>query len=163
VNSSTGNWPEKQYSFWPGDRRLDAWDVDHLIELSRELPVREVPLDAIAEVDADYWYRYAPVPCTVRRVVEHMQRVLDADLSYPIILAADGRVMDGMHRVARAILDGRATIRAVQFDVQPEPDFRDCSPTDLPYERREEDRADPVPRRRLDGLDLVWGGTTDAI
>ena len=32
------------------------------------------------------------------------------DVAYPIILGHDGRVMDGMHRIARALLDGRAEI-----------------------------------------------------
>lgn len=40
--------------------------------------------------------------------------------------------MDGMHRIARAILEGRSTVRAVQFEIDPEPDFRNCSPADLP-------------------------------
>jgi len=41
--------------------------------------------------------------------------------------------MDGMHRVIRALLDGRTTIAAVQFEIQPEPDFRNCVPEELPY------------------------------
>ena len=42
--------------------------------------------------------------------------------------------MDGMHRVARALLDGRATLPAVRFAVQPRPDFVDCRPSELPYD-----------------------------
>jgi hypothetical protein len=41
--------------------------------------------------------------------------------------------MDGMHRVARALIDGAATIRAVRFTSVIEPDYRDCQPEDLPY------------------------------
>lgn len=52
---------------------------------------------------------------------------------HPVILGAEGRVMDGMHRIARAILEGRSTIKAVQFVIEPEPDYRNCSPGDLPY------------------------------
>jgi len=123
----------KQYNFWPGELGNDAWDVDRLIQLSRDLPIHDVPVDTISEIDADYWFRYGPIDPTVRRVVEHMQLTIEADMSYPIILAADGRVMDGMHRVARAILDGSSTIKAVRFDTDPEPDYRNCSPEDLPY------------------------------
>jgi hypothetical protein len=122
----------KQYSCWPSDQGIDAWDVDRLIQLSRDLPVSDVPLNGIREIDSDYWFRFGPVVPTVRRVVEHMQLITEADMSYPIILAASGRVMDGMHRVARAILNGDSTIRAVRFDTDPEPDFRNCSPEDLP-------------------------------
>jgi hypothetical protein len=123
----------KQYNFWPSEQGIDAWDVDRLIKLSRDLPVHDVPLDAITEIDSDYWFRFGPIVPTVRRVVEHMQLTTEVDMSYPIILAANGRVMDGMHRIARAVLNEDLTIRAVRFDTDPEPDYRNCSPEDLPY------------------------------
>jgi hypothetical protein len=119
----------KQYNFWPGAEGLDAWDVDRLIELSRGLPIVEVPLAEIWEIDTPYWSQ----PLTVRQVAQHVRLVREVDPAHPIILAADGRVMDGMHRVVRALDEGRATIRAVRFEVQPEPDFRNCRPEDLPY------------------------------
>ena len=122
-----------QYHFWPGESGLDAWDVDRLIELSHGLSVREVPLESIWEVDTAYWFNESNERPTVRKVVEHIQLVLEVDPSHPVILGVDGRVMDGMHRIARALLEGRSTINAVQFLVQPEPDYRNCSPEDLPY------------------------------
>ena len=123
----------KQYHFWPGKKGLDAWDVDRLVELSQELAVIEVPLASIGEVDSNYWFGGGFGDSTVRKVVEHMQLVQDVDPAFPIILGVDGRVMDGMHRIARAHLEGKPTIRAVRFDMHPEPDFRDCSPEELPY------------------------------
>ena len=69
-----------------------------------------------------------------------MRLVQEADLSYPIILGSDERVMDGMHRIARALLDGHATIKAVQFEVQPILHFRLLT-SHLPYElNRADDR-----------------------
>ena len=123
----------KQYNFWLGETGLDAWDVDRLVTLSKDLPVIEVALDSIDEVDSNYWFNYGPIDPTVRRVVEHMRLTQEVDMAYPIILASDGRVMDGMHRIARALLDGHTTIKAVQFEVQPDPDFKNCTPDDLPY------------------------------
>jgi hypothetical protein len=123
----------KQYHFWPGARRFDAWDVDRLIELSRGLPVKEVAVDSITEVDTDYWFKIGPAESTVRQIVTHMRLVQEVDPRHPIILGVDGRVMDGMHRVARAMLEGRTSIAAVRFVVQPDPDYRDCSAEELPY------------------------------
>ena len=37
----------KQYHFWPGERGLDAWDVDGLIRLYADLPLVDVPLDTV--------------------------------------------------------------------------------------------------------------------
>jgi hypothetical protein len=122
----------KQYHFWPGEEGLDAWDVDRLVELSKDLPVKEVDLGSIDEIDSVYWFDEVDRP-TVRKVVDHMKLVEEVDFSHPIILGFDGRVMDGMHRIAKALLEGRATIRAVQFEIPLEPDYRNCRPEDLPY------------------------------
>ena len=122
-----------QYHFWPGDEGLDAWDVGRLIRLSSALPVRRVPLESIGELDTDYWFAGSAEAATVRKIVEHFRLIGEVDPSHPIILGVDGRVMDGMHRVARAVLQGDSSIEAVQFEVQPEPDFRNCRPEDLPY------------------------------
>jgi hypothetical protein len=123
----------KQYHFWPGENGLDAWDVDRLVDLSKALPVKEIKLTSIDEIDSVYWFDEQFERPTVRRVVDHARMIEEVDLSYPIILGVDGRVMDGMHRIAKALLEGRATIKAVQFETQPDPDYRNCRPEDLPY------------------------------
>jgi RimJ/RimL family protein N-acetyltransferase len=124
----------RQYHFWPGVDGLDAWDVDRLITLAAGLPVEDVSLASIGEIDTPYWFSPEPDP-TVRRVVEHMRLVADVETHWPIILGPDGRVMDGMHRIARALLDGRASVPGVRLPTLPAPDFRNCRPDELPYFR----------------------------
>lgn len=121
----------KQYYFRDSPRGLLAWDVDRLVELSRTLPIRAVPLNEIRELDEVIETDGRAI--TWRQFVEHMALVGDADLAYPVILAADGAVMDGRHRVAKALLEGRATIDVVQFGEDPAPDFVGRDPDDLPY------------------------------
>jgi hypothetical protein len=124
----------KQYHFWPGDEGLDAWDVDRLIRLSADLPAADVPLESITEVDTVYWFHGGDTDLpTVRSIVGHIRMIQAVDPSHAVILGSDGRVMDGMHRIARAMLDGRTTIAAVRFATDPEPDYRNCLPADLPY------------------------------
>jgi hypothetical protein len=101
----------KQYYFRPSPRGLLAWDVDRLIEQSTHLPRRLVPLRHIRELDQE-WFRN----------------------TYPIILSADGAVMDGMHRVAKARDEGREHIEAVQFERDPDADHVGKGPADLPYD-----------------------------
>ena len=60
--------------------------------------------------------------------------MLAADLAYPIILDSAGRVMDGMHRVSKALMQGATQIAAVQFEQDPAPDYVDCDPDLLPYD-----------------------------
>ena len=81
-----------------------------------------MPIAGIAGFDQVTWFSLdGPLP-TCRRVAEHARRIMAADLSYPVIFSASGGVMDGMHRIARAWLEGSATVRGVRFAVDPEPD-----------------------------------------
>ena len=103
-----------------GETKL-VWDVDRLIRLSKDLPTKMVPIDGIVEFDQVYWFDDECQP-TCRAVMSHMKRVEEVDLSYPIILSANGDVMDGIHRVAKAWLLGLTDIQAVQFPHDPAPD-----------------------------------------
>ncbi len=59
----------------------------------------------------------------MREFVGHIQKVLDADLTYPIILDDEGYVMDGRHRIAKALLEGHESIKFVRFEKTPGPDI----------------------------------------
>jgi len=121
----------KQYYFRPSPQGLLSWDVDRLVALSAALPRKSVPLDRIRELDEE-WFG-GDERGTWRGMSEHIRLIEAADLSFPIILAADGRVMDGMHRVTKALVAGHTQIQAVQFERDPEPDHVGIGPEDLPY------------------------------
>jgi hypothetical protein len=123
----------KQYYIRRTESGSLIWDVDRLVELSRELPRVRVPLSSLRELDEPFWSDEDETPLTCRTMLEHMKLIEEADLSFPIILSADGRIMDGMHRVAKAALEGRNEIEAVQFEEDPEPDYLDRRLSDLPY------------------------------
>ncbi len=90
------------------------WSVPRLFELSRSLPVMEVPLGHL-----NMYYLYEDL--TLRDMVMHFKAVQDADLSYPIILDEDGDLMDGRHRMMKALFTGAETIKVVRFDKNPAP------------------------------------------
>lgn len=91
------------------------WSVPRLFELARDLPIMEVPLRHL-----HLFNTYERL--TLREMVMHMQAVNAADLSRPIILDEDGEIMDGRHRIMKALLEGAETIKAVRFDENPPPD-----------------------------------------
>jgi hypothetical protein len=122
----------KQYYFRQSDRGLLAWDVGRLVELSNGLPRKHVPLNSIRELD-EVWPA-GDQRRTWRTIIGHMRLIEEADLSFPIILSATGEVMDGRHRVAKAVLQGRETIEAVHFATDPEPDYVGVPPDELPYD-----------------------------
>ena len=121
----------KQYYFRPSPAGLQAWDVDRLVALTKDLPRREIALQELGELDRP-WSGDGEAQ-TWREMLAHIRLIHDADLSFPIILAANGEVMDGRHRIAKAALEGRATISAVQFTEDPPPDHVGRGPDDLPY------------------------------
>lgn len=124
----------RHYYFRPNGDAFDAWDVDRLAELSADLPVQEIGLDSIAEIDSVYWIGADGLSPTVRTLVKHMELVKGADLTFPVIIGADGLVMDGMHRVAKSLMLGKQTVRAVRFSEQPRPDHVSVRPEDLLYD-----------------------------
>ena len=128
----------KQYFFRQSPQGLLAWDVDRLVELTRDLPVRAVPLTEIRELAEDFFGEDEPP--TWRAFANHARLVFEADLAYPIIRAADGAVMDGMHRVTKALVLGRDAIHAVQFADDPAPDYIGVQPDELPYEQPPNER-----------------------
>ena len=91
-----------------------SWSVTRLFELAKSLPVMEVPLNYLC-----VYYTYEKL--TLREMVMHMKAVNDADLDCPIILDEDGDLMDGRHRLMKAILLGKETIKVVRFKENPRP------------------------------------------
>ena len=90
------------------------WSVARLIELSKDLPVMEIPLMHLNMTD-----QYKSL--NLREMCTHIEAVLEADLQYPIILDEDGEIMDGRHRIMKALIDRAETIKAVRFLVNPSP------------------------------------------
>ena len=121
----------KQYYFRASAQGLLAWDVDRLIELSANFPRKHVRLTDLGELDRKW--SGDEEGQTWRGLIDHIRLITEADLSFPIILAANGEVMDGRHRIAKAALANRETIECVQFDIDPAPDHVGQRPEDLSY------------------------------
>jgi hypothetical protein len=123
----------KQYYFRQSSRGFLAWDVDRLVAVTRNFPVLQIPLTDIAEISEPFASQFDE-PASWNSIIKHIRLIEAADLRFPIILSRENRVMDGMHRVVKALLANRTTIDAVQFTVDPEPDYIGVDPTQLPYE-----------------------------
>ena len=92
-----------------------------------------VPVNNIAEADENWWCGDdASIP-TPRSIASHLALINEVDPLHPIILCAEGRLMDGMHRVVLAIAEGRTHVPAVRFVKTPDPDFLNVPLDDLSY------------------------------
>jgi hypothetical protein len=92
-----------------------TWEVDTLINLVNGKESISVSVDSLPEFSPKSWInhpaRFSSI--TVGWIMEHSQRILDADLYYPIILTPDGKIADGIHRLAKARWLGLSHINAV--------------------------------------------------
>jgi hypothetical protein len=89
------------------------WDVKKLWTITKDFDSFdwEIPESLLND-----WYWGSDTPSS------HVRRVMSADLSFPIILHGDGIVVDGMHRICKALFNGQKTIKAVRLDNLPDPE-----------------------------------------
>ena len=76
------------------DGKRLVWYTDNLWSKARALAAFDVELASIGEIDGDCWFGAAHTP-TMRAVAAHCARINAVDRSWPIILNADGSLMDG--------------------------------------------------------------------
>jgi hypothetical protein len=100
------------------DSNGNVWSVTRLIEHSKDLEPFELPLAGI-----HIGTKVFGESRDARSIAEHVKRVNETDLQYPILLDSDGFIMDGWHRVIKALVEGRETIKAVRFKELPCCDF----------------------------------------
>lgn len=115
----------KQYHFQPSENGFYAWDIDKLIEARKDLHIFEIDISTIKELDEDFWYNGENDIPIVSSIVDHMKLTHEVSLTYPIILSADHSLMDGIHRISKALFEGITKVRAVNFIKTPMPDYED--------------------------------------
>lgn len=98
------------------------WEVARIWQLAEALETVEIDIEEIVGLDAVTWFSAGGDQPTVRSIAGHARRILQADLSYPPILTADKRVFDGMHRIARHLMEGQSRIKVKIFAQNPPPD-----------------------------------------
>jgi len=96
-----------------------VWKTESLIELSKNLPIFRFNITKISLNEIIRWRIIY-----LKDYVNHYKRVKESDLSIPIILRSDGYVMDGWHRIIKALSKNKTTLPARQFEIDPKPDFK---------------------------------------
>lgn len=91
------------------DYNGNVWSAVKLIETSKQYEPFDLPL---AGIDLH------TLPWEVNSIldfVHHVKRIDNTNLKYPVILDDEGIICDGWHRVAKAILKGDTSIKAVRL------------------------------------------------
>lgn len=106
------------------------WDVNKLILLTANLQVTEIPVAQIKELNEAYWHQET---MTCKDIALHAKLIFDSDLNFPILLCPERKMIDGMHRVCKAYIEGKSTVAALVLDHLPPPDYINVKLEDLPY------------------------------
>lgn len=59
----------------------------------------------------------------MKSFIMHYKRAFNCDTNIPVILDDYGQIADGYHRIAKAIAEGKTTIKAIRLKSMPEPDI----------------------------------------
>jgi hypothetical protein len=97
-----------------------TWPVATLWEAAKDLTPITAPIAEICDLDdlLDS-HTWSDGPLSVREIVDHHERIQDADLSYPIILTPEGWIADGVHRIVKAHLAGITHLPVVRLTQMP--------------------------------------------
>jgi hypothetical protein len=117
--------PEERILY--GGKRPDGstpfWRMPSIWAMADGKPSTSISVEELSILDEVVWFGGPKnVRPTVRRIAQHARDILDADLSYPIIMTRSGDVLDGAHRIAKAYVTGLEVISAVVLDDWPAPD-----------------------------------------
>lgn len=104
------------------------YTISELREHVEKFPEEDVPLDSLRAAVGPghvYWIDRDGMPLAPAQIIEdweaaqkveawadHVESIKRADFSKPIWVMVDGSVFDGVHRLTRAVLDNRTTIKA---------------------------------------------------
>lgn len=100
------------YSTTDGEKK-QVWNVFRLWELSKKLTTAEVDIKKFNKLlKSKTWFFDSP---TMLEVSKHVERVMKADLRHPILLNPSGDICDGWHRLLKAYITGKKTIKVKLF------------------------------------------------
>ncbi|PIR41621.1 MAG: hypothetical protein COV31_00060 [Candidatus Yanofskybacteria bacterium CG10_big_fil_rev_8_21_14_0_10_46_23] len=112
------------------------YEIDKLRSLAEKLPIRELPLDDVRDAVGEghvYWIDRNGEPLAPFQIIhdwsvaqhnedwkDHIDSITRANLDNPIWITKDGFVFDGIHRLTRAVIENKLTIKVKVFEEFPE-------------------------------------------
>ena len=95
------------------------WSSQTLWQCVEGLEIEEMEVELFYwYFERDLWFQDKAVP-TILNVIEHFNRILGAELEYPLILSPNGIIIDGIHRLVKAFINGHSRIKVVKLHYLP--------------------------------------------
>ena len=98
-----------------------VWTVEELWLAADGLPVELMRVELFVEQLEGTCWTHTGTEASPNWVLEHTRRILDADMDFPIIIDKGGIVLDGIHRLCKAVLEGREFVSVQRLVQMPSP------------------------------------------
>lgn len=98
-----------------GDR---MWRIQDLLKAVENVPVYEVPLAFLDLSKHNFDSEGGLIDFAI-----HMRHVNESDPDDPVVFDQWGRIVDGRHRIVKALLEGRTTIKAKKIPDGTQPTY----------------------------------------
>lgn len=108
--------------FTPSERPY-IYSVDMMkayVNLFRH-PIVKINVDEfLPQLKENLWGSFSPMDVIrnphKKEYAAHYKRIVDADLSYPLFVSGEHNIIDGAHRLCKAILTDKKTVNAYVFN-----------------------------------------------
>ena len=94
----------------------NSYDVPTLIQFAKEKGYKPFDMPLVSIYIGSEPFRITDFA----QFLYHIKRVDNVSLEYPILIDDHGYICDGWHRVAKAFLEGKTTIKAIRLLEMPE-------------------------------------------
>lgn len=99
------------------------YDVRKLWKIAKSIPIQTISASELSWIldEKKVWDdNFTPrdiinLSDAEKKDNEHWIRIKNADVSYPILISADGWIIDGVHRFCKLLLSGNNMIRVRKF------------------------------------------------
>lgn len=94
------------------------WKATTLYKAAEEQKCKLYTVDLMSrDLDFNIWRELNLI-----HLAEHINRVTNCSLEHPIILSPYGEILDGNHRVLKALCEGKTKLKAYRLKSMPKPD-----------------------------------------
>jgi hypothetical protein len=110
-----------QFRTYAGEKAIYSVDMMLAYVNTHRHPVIAIPIEELkSQLEKNVWGDWSPKDVLdgmgLKKYAENARRIKAADISYPILMSSKGDILDGYHRAAKAVLQGKKTIQAHIFD-----------------------------------------------
>jgi len=103
------------------EKNKNFWYIDNLIKITKNLPIKTM------KVDKKFLNKKIKESWTLNTFFDlkiHIEKINKANLKYPIIIDSKNNIIDGKHRIMKAILQNKKIIKFVRINKMPPADFK---------------------------------------